>query len=84
MKTFDYKPMLVYQTLKTRILNLWNPTASPLGRSITTQPPRGEGRPFIPPAKLRGILVHFYKVGLDLHLCEEVGRFTMVKNIKVN
>jgi len=24
-------------------------------------PPRGEGRPFIPPAELGGILAHFYK-----------------------
>ena len=37
MKTFDFKPTLVSHTLKTRILKFWNPTASPLSRSITTQ-----------------------------------------------
>jgi hypothetical protein len=45
MKTFDFKPTLVSHTLKTRILNLWNPTASPLSRSITTQSLLGEGKP---------------------------------------
>ena len=44
MKTFDFKPTIVSHTLKTRILNLWNPTASPLGRSIKTQPLEGEGK----------------------------------------
>jgi len=28
-------------------------------------PPRGEGRPFIPPAELGGILAHFYKERRD-------------------
>jgi len=28
---------------------------------IVTQSPRGEGRPFIPPAELGGILAHFDK-----------------------
>jgi hypothetical protein len=37
MKTFDFKPTPVSHTLKTRILKLWNLTASPLSRSITTQ-----------------------------------------------
>jgi hypothetical protein len=30
-------------------------------KGITTQSPRGEGRPFIPPAKLGGILARFDK-----------------------
>jgi hypothetical protein len=43
MKTFNFKPTPVSHTLKTRILNLWNPTASPLGHSITAQSLMGEG-----------------------------------------
>ena len=43
MKTFDFEPTTVPHTLKTRILKLWNPTASPLRRSIATQSLR-EGR----------------------------------------
>ncbi|MBS3905770.1 MAG: hypothetical protein KGZ49_01920, partial [Syntrophaceae bacterium] len=30
--------------------------------------PRGEGRPFIPPAELGGILAYFYKKG-DIRRC---------------
>jgi hypothetical protein len=43
MDTFDFNPTLVSHTLKTRILKLWNPTVSPIGRSITTQSLVGEG-----------------------------------------
>jgi hypothetical protein len=34
---------------------------------ITTQPPGGEDRPFIPPAELGGILAHFDKIRRDLN-----------------
>ena len=36
MITFNIIPTIVSHSSKTRILNLWNPTASPLGRSIAT------------------------------------------------
>jgi hypothetical protein len=39
MITFDIIPTIVSHTSKTRILNLWNLTASPSGCSITTQSP---------------------------------------------
>ena len=39
MKTFDFEPTVLSHTYKTRVLKLWNPTASPLGRSVATQSP---------------------------------------------
>jgi len=30
-------------------------------------PPMGEGRPFIPPAELGGILAHFYKRNVEVY-----------------
>ena len=43
MITFDIIPTIISHTSKTRILNLWNLTASPSGCSIATQSLEGGG-----------------------------------------
>ena len=44
MKTYHLLSMPIARTQKTRLPNLWNPTASPLRRLIVTQPRRGVGK----------------------------------------
>ena len=63
MITFDIIPTIISHTSKTRILNLWNLTASPFGCSIATQSPRGEGKG---EGKMNHFLVLFWATGFGV------------------
>jgi len=51
----------------------------PLVHKLALMPPRGEGRPFIPPAELGGILAYFDKAR---ELCQAVFKITNQSDFK--